>query len=100
MRKSSGLLFLGMTNITFAKGKLAIGSGNWKLHLRIAKIIMETEMQNKHRQRRKLKKEIASISIQLKSMLGLFLHSALIHETNHVIKSGYKAIKFCHQKKS
>ena len=32
-------------------------------------------------------------------MLGLFLYSALIHEINHVIKSGYKAIKSCHQKK-
>ena len=76
MSKSSGLLLLGMTNTTFAKGKLAIGSGNWKLHLRTAKIIMETEMQNKHGERRKLKKEIVSISIQVNSMLGLFLHSA------------------------
>ena len=63
---------------TFAKVKLAIKSGNWKLHLRIARIIMETEMLNKHREKRNLKLEIASVSIQLKGMLGLLLYSTLI----------------------
>ena len=52
----------------FAKINLAIKSGNWKLHLRIARIIMETKMQNKHQEKKKLKEETASISIQLKSM--------------------------------
>ena len=56
-------------------------------------------MQNKHGEKKKLKKEITSISIQLKSMLGLFLYSALTHEINHVIKCGYKGIKSCHEKK-
>ena len=56
-------------------------------------------MQNKHGEKMKLKKEITSISIQLKSMLGLFLYSALIREINHVIKCGYKAIKSCHEEK-
>ena len=84
---------------TFAKVKLAIKSGNWKLHLRIARIIMETEIQNKHQEKKNLKKEIASICIQLKSILGLFLCSALIREINHVIKSRYKAIKSRHEKK-
>ena len=83
----------------FAKVKLAIKSGNWKLHLRIARIIMETEMQNKHQEKKNLKKEIASISIQLKSILGLFLYKVLIREINHVIKSRYKAIKSRHEMK-
>ena len=52
----------------FAKVNLAIKSGNWKLHLPIARIILETEKQNKHWEKKKLKKEIASISIQLNSM--------------------------------
>ena len=55
---------------TFAKVNLSIKSGNWKIHLRIARTIMETEIQNKHREKKKLKQEIASISIQLKSTLG------------------------------
>ena len=82
---------------TFAKLKLAIKSSTWKLHLRIAQIIMETEMQNKYREKKNSKKEIASTSTQLKSILGLFLYSALIGEINHVIKSRYKAIKFRQQ---
>ena len=55
-------------------------------------------MQNKHWEKKKLKKKIASISIQLRSTLGLFLYSMLIHEIHHVIKSKYKAIKSHHKK--
>ena len=55
-------------------------SGNWELHLPIARIITETEMQNKDREEKELKEEIAVTSIQLKSTLGLFLYSALIYE--------------------
>ena len=84
---------------TFANVKLVIKSGNWKLHLRIARIIMETEILNKHREKRNLKQETASISIQLKSMLGLLLYSTLIRKINDVIKSRYKAIKSSHEKK-
>ena len=73
-------------------------SGNWKLHLPIARIITETEMQNTDREEKKLKEEIAVTSIQLKSALGFFLYSALIYEIHHVI-SRYKAIKFHHEKK-
>ena len=82
----------------FAKVKLAIKSGNWKLLLRIARIIMEMQMQNKHWEK-KLKTEIACISIQLKSKLCLFLYSALIHDIHHIIKSRYKAIKSPIEKK-
>ena len=55
-------------------------SGNWELLLPIARIITETEMQNKDREEKELKEEIAVTSIQLKSTLGLFLYSALIYE--------------------
>ena len=78
---------------------MAIKSGNWKLHVRIARIRMETEMQNKHWYKKNSKKEIASISIQLKGILDLFLYSALFREINRVIKSRYKAIKSRHEKK-
>ena len=55
---------------TFAKVNLAIRSGSRKLKLRFARIIMESEMENKHHEKKKLKKEIVAISNQLKEMLG------------------------------
>ena len=42
---------------TFAKVKLAIKSGNVKLQQKLASIIMETEMQQKHREKNIAKKE-------------------------------------------
>ena len=56
-------------------------------------------MQNKHPEKKKIKKETASISIQLRSTLGLFLYSMLIHEIHYVFKSRYKAIKSRHETK-
>ena len=41
-----------------------------------------------------------SISIQLKSILGLFLYSALFRKINRVIKIRDKAINSRHEKKS
>ena len=82
-----------------AKVKLAIKSSKWKLHLRIAWIIMERKIQIKHRIKKKLKKDIASIIIQLKSPLGLFSYSALIYEIYYIIKGRYKATKSRHEKR-
>ena len=58
---------------TFAKVKLLIKSGNTKLHKRIARIVMETESQNKHQQKKKIKKEISSINFQLKKIYTGFI---------------------------
>ena len=85
--------------LLFAIVKLSIKSGNWKLHLLIARIIMETEIKNKHWEKKNFTKEIASISKQLKSILGLFLYNALIRCINDVIKSRYKAMNSRHEKK-
>ena len=57
----------------FAKVNLAIKCGRRKLKLHLARIIMECEMENKHHEKNKLKKEIVAISNQLKGVLGLFL---------------------------
>ena len=46
--------------------KLAIKSGGGKLKLRLARIKKESEMGHKHPEKRKLKKEIAALSNQLK----------------------------------
>ena len=50
-----------------AQFNLAIKSGR-KLKLRLAKIIMEGEMQNKHHDKKKQKKEIVAISNHLKGV--------------------------------
>ena len=57
----------------FAKVNLVIKCGSRKLKLHLARIIMECEMENKHHEKNKLKKEIVAISNQLKGVLGLFL---------------------------
>ena len=45
---------------------------------------METEMQNKHDQKRKIKKQIGDIKFQLKSSLTLILYNIyLVTPSNH-----------------
>ena len=40
---------------------------------------MEAESQNKHREKKKLKKEIKQIGVELNSVLGIILYSSLIY---------------------
>ena len=56
-------------------------------------------MENKHHEKKKLKKEILAISNQLKGVLGLFLYNALVHKIELTVKSRFKSISFRHQKK-
>ena len=48
---------------------------------------MQTELESKLHEKRKLRKEIHSIGIKLKCTLGLFLFNALLHKLNIAIKS-------------
>ena len=64
---------------TFAKVKLSMKSDSYKLNSKISKLIMQTELENKHYEKRKLRKEISSIGIKLKSTFGLTLFNALLH---------------------
>ena len=41
---------------TFTKANVAIKNGTQKLKMKIARVVMETEIQNKHDQKRKIKK--------------------------------------------
>ena len=77
---------------TFAKVNLSIKSESRKLKLRIARLVMESEIESKHLDKKKLKKELKSICIQLKSVLGLFQHNALLHQVSFAVKSRQKAI--------
>ena len=58
-----------------------------KLKLRIARIVVESEMQNKHYEKKKLKKELIAIGNQLKRVLSLFLFNALVHQIEISVKS-------------
>ena len=84
---------------TFAKVNLSIKTANRKLKLRIARIVMESEMENKHYKKKKLKKGKVLISNQLKTGLGVLLYNALLHQVNIAVRSRYKVISMRHQKK-
>ena len=59
---------------TFAKVKLSLKHRIYKMKLDIARLVMEAEMQNKHFEKKKLKKEMMKrIGIQLKNSLSLIL---------------------------
>ena len=65
---------------TFAKVKLAIKSGNVKLQQKLARILMETGMQQKHcKKKRKLREEIVKFSMDLKASLGLILFNVIMY---------------------
>ena len=48
---------------------------------------MNTELQNKHIQNRKLKKEIKKISIELKRIVSLIILNTFFHQINVAFKS-------------
>ena len=52
-------------------------------------------MQNKHFEKKKLKKEMKRIGIQLEHSFGLILYNALIYQINKVINSRLKVISLC-----
>ena len=60
---------------------------------------MEAELQNKYIEGKKTKKELRSISVNLRTTLGLTLFNAIIKKTNVAMKSRIKAITYRHEKK-
>ena len=63
---------------TFAKVNWSVRNANRQLKLHLARIAMESEMENKHQEKKKLKKDIVLVSNQLKSGLAAFLCDALL----------------------
>ena len=57
---------------------------------------MESEIENKHREKKKLEKDIVLISNQLKIGLGVLLYNALLHQVNIVVRNCYKVISIRH----
>ena len=67
---------------------------------KIARLVMETELQNKYRQKHKLRKDIRSINILLSTSLSVIVYNALLHQIIIAVKSRIKVIKLRHGRKS
>ena len=65
--------------------KLAIKSGNVKLQQKPVQIIMETDMQQK-REKRKIRREIVKLSMDLKDSLGLILFKVIMCHLDRSLK--------------
>ena len=83
----------------FAKVRLSIKNANNKLKQRIGRIIVEDELQRKHHEKEKLKKDIKPLSIQLKSCLNVLVYSVLLHKINIAFRSRSNAVSKRHDKK-
>ena len=84
---------------TFAKVRISIKNANYKLRRKIARLIVEAEIQNKHLHLRKLKKELKETAIELKQTLGIFIFNTMVYRINQIITSRYFVVKQRHKKK-
>ena len=57
-----------------SKVNVSIRNGTYELNRKIARLMMEGELQNEHREKRKLRKNIRSINVLLSSSLsGMYI---------------------------
>ena len=85
---------------SFAKVNVSIRNGTDKVKRKIARLMMETELKNKHREKRKLRKEIRGINGLLSTSLSVIVYNALFHQINITVKSRIKVIKLRYGKKT
>ena len=78
---------------TFAKVNLVIKSGGFKIKKKIAKLAMETEIQDKQYHLAKIIKDFRSLAISLKSTLGVILFNTVTHQVEVAIRSHLLLIK-------
>ena len=83
----------------FAKVNVSIQNDTYKLKRKIARLVMETVLQNKHREKRKLRKDIRSINMLLSTSLLMIVYNVLLHQINIAVKSRIKVIKLRHGRK-
>ena len=60
---------------------------------------MEAEIQNKHSEKRKLRKETRKIRTTLKRGLNLIVLNTVFHQLNVALKSKFKIVTSPHQNK-
>ena len=85
--------------LTFANIKFILKHNNSKLKKYIARTVMETEIQNKYREKKSFKKEIRQKCKLLKSAIGIVVFNALLHHLNNVINRKQTARLLRHHKK-
>ena len=84
---------------TFANVRLSVKHGSAKLKKRISRIIIESEMQVKHQEKKKLKQEIKALSTQLKIALPTLVYTTLLHGISVAVKSRIKSTAKRHERK-
>ena len=57
-----------------------IRNGTFKRKRKVARLVMETELQNKYREKRNLQKDIRSINIFLSRSLLVIIYNGLLHQ--------------------
>ena len=70
-----------------------------KLKRKIARLIMEAELQSKHLGRRKLKREMIKICHQNEKDIGLILFNTVNYYLNKVVPKTLIKVKHRHEKK-
>ena len=63
-----------------------------RLKKKIARTIMNAELQNKHKEQRNLKKQISETSSQLKRCLSNIIYVTILYQICKGIKSKIKAV--------
>ena len=84
---------------TFALVKLSIKSANRKLQYKMARLVMEAELKDKHNSKKKLKNIIRRLTFDLKRKVSFILFTAIIYQLNIAIKSRSKATGLRREKK-
>ena len=85
--------------LTFASVKLAIRHGIQRLRRNIARKIMESELQHKHIEKRKIKNKILETTLNLRNNVSSIIYRTVLHQINKAIKSRTKSILTSHDKK-
>ena len=70
-----------------------------QLKKKIACIIMDADLQNKHTEKRKLKQKFLEVTGKLRRKVTIIIYSTILHQINKAIKSKGKAISTRHTKK-
>ena len=82
---------------TFAKVNISIKNATNKLRRKISSLFMNTELENKNSENRKLKKEIKKICIELKRNSNLIILNTALHQIRVAVKSRLKNISKRHE---
>ena len=81
------------------KVNVSIKIGSYKLKRRIVRLVMNTQLQKKHIQKPRLKKEIKKICTELKRRVSLIMLDICFHQINISLKGKLKKITKRHETK-